>query len=386
MVKPTPSTPAFAETASVNEDRSTARGGVPTLIEELATPLRDEVAGRAGADKRDRQLRRSLDEVLYDCEHGLTDHTARRCADELTGNVSAWFDRRREAEASRNAEMAAVIAGMGKALKTLHGDDADFFAHIDETLRRLRGAADSSSVRSASARLNRLLGDLGDGLAAQREASEKRVRQLSGMVQGLHSELHAAKVQLAEDALTGLYNRGSFDAHLGQALARARLAPYRFTLIMVDLDHFKSVNDTHGHVGGDRVLKKVAEILSRLVFRSTDLVARYGGEEMAIVLDDSGAERGANLAEKLRTALEAHIFDLPKAAHRQTASFGVAEGSEKDTAESLIQRADECLYLAKRNGRNQVVTAGWGQIGRRVGVPRGLPCEPRKTGIRGRRR
>lgn len=386
MVKPTPTSSAIAEKASADETRTRTRGGIPSLIEELATPIRDEVAGRIGTDKLDRRLRRSLDEVLYDCEHGLTNHAARRSAQDLNGNVSAWFDRRREAEASRNAEMAAVIAGMGRALKALHGDDAGFFDHIDDTLQRLRGAADGNSVRSASARLNRLLGDLGDGLTAQREASEKRVRQLSGMVQGLHSELHAAKVQLAEDSLTGLYNRGTFDAHLAQALGRARLAPYRFTLIMLDLDHFKSVNDTHGHVGGDQVLKKVAEILSRIVVRSSDLVARYGGEEMTIILDDSGAERGAKVAEELRAAFEAHIFDLRNAAHRQTASFGVAEGSEKDTPESLIQRADECLYLAKRNGRNQVVTAGWGAIGRRVGVPKGLACEPRKAGNTGRSR
>jgi len=368
---------AVAEIAAANESQPERLRGIPGLVQSLAAPLRDQVARTEDPKGPDPALRRSLDEILYDCTQGLTEHTAERGASEVTGAVEAWFQRRDEAESARNAEMNRVIAGMGGALKALHGADTEFFQHLDQNLQRLRGAADSTSVRSASARLNRLIEDMGDGLAAQRDASEKRLNQLAGLVRGLHDELQTAKIQLAEDALTGLYNRGTFDAQLSQALERARLAPYKFTLVMIDLDHFKLVNDTHGHVGGDRVLRQTAEILSRLVFRASDMVARYGGEELAIILDDSGPERGARLAEELREAMERTEFDLPDCKHRQTASFGVAQGSDTDTAESLIQRADECLYLAKKNGRNRVVTAGWGDIGRRVFVPKGLACEVR---------
>ena len=349
--------------------------GVSGLVRQLALPLRDEVAAHEDPKGPDRPLRRALDEVLYDCKHGLTSHTANRAYKDLDGAVSAWFARRDEAQAARNAEMSRVIASMGSALKSLHGDDSDFYEHLESNLTRLKGAVDSTSARSASRRLARLVEDMSHGIAAQKEASEKRVRQLAGMVQGLNSELQTARMQLAEDALTGLYNRGAFDQHLEQALSKARLAPYRFTLVLVDLDHFKAVNDTYGHVGGDRVLKQMAQVIQRLVLRATDLAFRYGGEEMAIVLDDSGAARGARIAEEIRLEMTKAVFDLPHAVHVQTASFGVAEGSEKDTSESLIRRADECLYLAKKNGRNRVVTAGWGELGKRVAIPRDVPGE-----------
>lgn len=356
--------------------------GISGLVQQLALPLRDEVAAYEDPKSPDRPLRRALDEVLYDCKHGLTNHSAARAARDLDGAVSAWFARRDEAQAARNAEMSRVIASMGSALKSLHGDDSDFYEHLESNLSRLKGAVDSTSARSASMRLARLVQDMSHGIAAQKEASEKRVRQLAGMVQGLNSELQTARMQLAEDALTGLYNRGAFDQHLAQALAKARLAPYRFTLVLVDLDNFKAVNDTHGHVAGDRVLKQTAQILQRFVLRASDLAFRYGGEEMAIVLDDSGAGRGARIAEEIRAEMVNTVFELPDAVHAQTASFGVAEGSDRDTSESLIQRADECLYLAKKNGRNRVVAAGWGEIGKRVAVPRGVPAE---SDTRGRR-
>jgi diguanylate cyclase len=378
MSKPPVTHSAAADSIAANDARPAPVNGISALMEQIAVPLRDEVAGGVASDPVDRSLRRSLDELLYDCGQGLTDHSAARAARDIDGAVADWFDRRREAEATRNREMTRVIADMGGALKALHGDDTEFFKHLDQNLSRLRGAADSTSARTASARLSRLIEGLGDGLAAQKTASEKRLRQLSGMVRGLHDELSAVKVRLAEDPLTGLYNRGTFDDHLQQALNKAAIAPYEFTLVMIDLDHFKAVNDEHGHVGGDRVLKAVAELLVRLVFRSNDLVARYGGEELAIILDDSGAERGAKVAQEICDELAKLRIELPGAVHRQTASFGVAAGADSDTPESLIQRADECLYLAKRNGRNQVVTAGWGALGRRVGVPRGLPCGPRE--------
>ena len=140
----------------------------------------------------------------------------------------------------------------------------------------------------------------------------------------------------------------------------------------MDLDKFKSVNDTHGHVAGDRVLKSVAQVMGKLVMGSDDLVARYGGEELAILLDDSRATRGHRVAEEIRETLEKTIVPMRGCSHVQTASFGVAEGCDSDTPESLIQRADECLYLAKENGRNRVVIAGQGSLGRRVALPEGL--------------
>ena len=365
---------ATSSAAAPDESDSAAPAGPSDVVACIVRPLREEVLLHEDADRTDdRRFRRELEEVLYDCEQGLTSHTSSKAIEVLDEGLEAWFERRRIAEAERNAEMTQVIVTMGQALKGLQGDDGEFYEHLTSGLTRLKGAADNQSVRNVSARLGRLVDEMTDDISAQKNAAEKRIRQLSGIVQGLHDELNVVKTQLAVDALTGLYNRGTFDDHLEKALSRCRLAPYRFTLVMVDLDKFKLVNDTHGHVAGDRVLKQTAAILQATVLRKTDLVARYGGEEMAIILDDSDHRDGEKVAEDVRKALESAVFELSGGVkHHQTGSFGVAQGSEEDSADDLIERADECLYLAKKNGRNRTVVAGYGDLGRRVRVPRSL--------------
>lgn len=322
-------------------------------------------------DKDDRRFRRAIDETVYDLEHGMTAHSAGRAVGELDREIEVWFERRRSRVRERDQELSGVIASMGTALKALKGDDNSFHGGLDQHLDRLRKAADNVQMRSVSARLTRILDATASQVATQREASEARIRSLSEMVRGLHQQLDETKAQMEIDALTGLYNRGSFDARLAEELQTARLSPYTFSLIMIDLDHFKAVNDTHGHIGGDRVLQACAKALQAVVMSETDFCARYGGEEMAIILSDTDAENAARIAEAVRARLEQTDINTGAAVHRQTASFGVAEGCDEDTADDLINRADSCLYLAKQNGRNRVVVAGQGE-GKRIQLPESL--------------
>jgi diguanylate cyclase (GGDEF)-like protein len=160
--------------------------------------------------------------------------------------------------------------------------------------------------------------------------------------------------QAATDSLTGLANRWRFDEELALEWRRAERIGDSLALILLDLDDFKSVNDTYGHPVGDDVLRRIAGILGTNI-RQVDLAARYGGEEFAVIVPEADLEGGLQLAERLRSALEAHHIELPGGDQRTvTASFGVAVKGDLSRAEELIAAADEALYDSKRAGKNQV--------------------------------
>ncbi len=155
------------------------------------------------------------------------------------------------------------------------------------------------------------------------------------------------------DALTGIPNRQSFDDALSREFARARRFRQPLSVILVDLDHFKRVNDAYGHAAGDQVLTGAARLLESRV-RESDLAARWGGEEFAIIASMTDAAGAVRLAEKLRGMLEVTHMGPPV---RVTASFGVAELRPDDGVGDLLRRADEALYRAKQEGRNRVACA-----------------------------
>jgi diguanylate cyclase (GGDEF)-like protein len=153
------------------------------------------------------------------------------------------------------------------------------------------------------------------------------------------------------DGLTGLANRRSFDAELGRRLADWRRNQAGFSLLLVDIDHFKLFNDRRGHLAGDRVLRDVAAMLSRSV-RQSDLLTRFGGDEFGIILPSSNLSDAQLAAERSRTAIMAYIGKFKGKPFRVTVSVGVAEVEDGDDASRLISRADEALYAAKNNERN----------------------------------
>lgn len=159
------------------------------------------------------------------------------------------------------------------------------------------------------------------------------------------------------DGLTGLYNVTYFKMLLETEI---RLTKYehtrKFSIIMIDVDHFKKFNDTYGHQVGDLVLKEVAATLNNSV-RSSDIVARYGGEEMIILLKGSAMGNALNIAEKIRSNVENHVIKQQDKVYKVTISVGVSEFHLSDSMDRLIKRADEGLYMAKEAGRNRVAVA-----------------------------
>jgi len=160
------------------------------------------------------------------------------------------------------------------------------------------------------------------------------------------------------DPLTGIFNRGYFFEKANYHAGEGFLAQELFCLIMFDLDHFKSVNDTYGHAGGDLVLREVAALAKNLL-RKTDVLGRYGGEEFCISMPGTELPEAVAKAEEIRRAIETHTFEFEGKAIPVTASFGVAEArydTDGETVEHIVKRADAHLYDAKKQGRNRVVS------------------------------
>jgi diguanylate cyclase (GGDEF)-like protein len=158
------------------------------------------------------------------------------------------------------------------------------------------------------------------------------------------------------DSLTGVYNRKFLENQLENELKRFKRGLRPFSLIMLDIDFFKNINDTYGHLCGDFVLKSLtSSVLSTI--RSTDILARYGGEEFFCLLPETNIESAIHLAETLRKVIENKTFTFQGITIQLTISLGVtAMHEEINSSEALLKNADDALYEAKRTGRNKVIT------------------------------
>lgn len=247
-----------------------------------------------------------------------------------------------------------LVAG----LSLLAGALAYLIGHsIITPLRRLIGAAERIAGGDLSVQLP----------AAQNDEVGRLTRAFNRMTDGLrHSrtEIEAASLALQQqnqllerlsvtDSLTGLYNRRKLDEFLAEQIARFQRHGRGFSALMLDIDHFKPLNDNHGHQQGDEVLAQVAKILAQSI-RNVDFAARYGGEEFVVVLAETDLQAAMDTAERIRATVADAAYGSAERRITVTVSVGVAEYRKDETADAVIARADQALYQAKDAGRNRV--------------------------------
>lgn len=197
-------------------------------------------------------------------------------------------------------------------------------------------------------------------MAALNRDMQAHLRAAGSEIDGLRQSLGEAREQAETDALTAIANRKRFDQTIRKAIADSVERGEALTLLMVDIDHFKRFNDTHGHQVGDQVLRLVAKTLTDCV-RAGDLPARYGGEEFAVVLPNTGIQVARPIAERIRTTLAARKIirrNTGEGLGGITISIGAALYHPGETPAALVARADSALYAAKRQGRNRLVVEG----------------------------
>jgi diguanylate cyclase (GGDEF)-like protein len=200
----------------------------------------------------------------------------------------------------------------------------------------------------------------------------QKLAKLVGEKDALVLRLSQTRDELAEraatDDLTGIANHRALLAAARRDCALAARTSQPIALILADVDHFKNVNDTYGHPTGDAVLRGVAKII-RDKARDTDVVARYGGEEFAIIMPETDAQGARVIAERIREAVKAEVFQTEMGPLKVTLSLGIATGPDHGyEKQHLIDLSDQCLYHAKRHGRNQSVTVAQMQGGKKLQV------------------
>ncbi|WP_322518196.1 GGDEF domain-containing protein [Rhodopseudomonas palustris] len=327
---------AYAELA-LNQIRALRHGAMPRNYEiwyvyatgynaELNKAINDALAEQGRLSDSDL-------EQLYDCylSHGRTHERIDRIGARVV------------------SEIDDMMSLLGDAL----GTTATFGDNLKGASQKLSLTTDHEQIKAIVERL----------VASTREmqeantALEERLSTSRQEITNLQASLEAISAESLTDPLTGLGNRKHFDRVVNEAVRSAAVSRLPLSLLMMDIDHFKSFNDNYGHLTGDQVLRLVGMTLKQNI-KTKDIPARYGGEEFAVVLQNTPLRQALVVADDIRRTVMSKELKKKSTGEilgRVTLSAGVSTLKPDDDAYALIERADACLYSAKRNGRNRVI-------------------------------
>ncbi|MEZ5541550.1 MAG: GGDEF domain-containing protein [Pseudomonadota bacterium] len=275
-----------------------------------------------------------------------------------------WADLQQFLRRHRRDEQAAVqssaegmrglIGELTNGLRSAITDDSSKDELVARELAALGSAVEGNSLAQIRTQLAQTV-DIVSRVIRERHARyEAQLQTMSERVHSLRNDLLSIREKASLDALTRVHNRGAFDEVLARQIDYSFLAGQTTVLLMLDLDHFKQINDSYGHPAGDEVLRATANAIVRAFPRRSDFIARYGGEEFALILVDVEPGDTAALGERLLHAVREMVVHHQDVEITLTCSIGIAVCTRQDTAESLLCRADRALYRAKQNGRDRV--------------------------------
>jgi len=263
-------------------------------------------------------------------------------------------DRIRTQQKDQKSEIAALVTLVHETLATLGGTERGFQSSFGDSLSRLSALSDVDDVRQLKMQLAREVALVRQLAVSRQKDWEETCTSLTDRVRTLEQRLSETTIAATIDMLTKLTSRGAFDAIVREWLSSPRR---RFVLALLDLDGLKTINDTYGHPAGDRAIVTVANALKDSFRMSVDVVARYGGDEFALLAGDIGFREAEKRLRMVVTSLQATPIELGEGEPvALTVSCGMAEYTAGDTLESLVERADKALYEAKRSGRDRIVS------------------------------
>lgn len=318
-----------------------------------------------------------LNTLKTNLEKQLTTESLLKIVDSLTDLVIEAFNLEHKQLKGFLNKFASHLREFGSYLKLssttnlqTKQDTKQLENDIQDNIQLIKNHIDNSqSIDELSSKIDSRLEMIGRQIKMYRENEQNRLQEYDKEIQILQEKLKEAeqateeiksqlsyqKVSINQDSLTGLPNRAAYDEYLLGAFHRWQNGFGELTLGLADIDHFKVINDSYGHLEGDKVLKKIAAIFKASI-RTVDFIARYGGEEFIFIFERTRAEDAAKILEDLRNALEICDFMIRDTSVKISASFGLTALQQGDDLETLFIRTDEAMYQAKRSGRNQVVT------------------------------
>ena len=259
----------------------------------------------------------------------------------------------------KEKEFKEIIKMLSEGIASISSDNRDFNTDILKHSSKLRDLNLLDDIIRIKEGLAVTVSEISEVIKKKSEQDTGNLKSLSEKVSMLNEDLKKAVTDSMTDKLSGTFNRLAFDNHLNRLVHNMGMRWASFSIIMIDIDNFKEVNDTYGHLVGDRVIIATAQ-KCKTVLRKNDFIARYGGEEFVIILDGSPLKIAERKANEICKSISVTNFVIDKAKPSDSLSYTVSVGistfRDGDTAHSIVNRADKALYKAKKTGKNRVVT------------------------------
>jgi len=278
----------------------------------------------------------------------LRPEVAEQIAEAAANQVSSELVGKLIDQAHQSMTLAASLVGQSRTDVKVFGTALD------------KGASAIDAGGESAARALELMVELTRTMIGKTQDAERRLADMGAQMESLQGDLAEAQAVAESDPLTGLANRRAFQSRLARAMTQAQAENYPLSVAFCDIDHFKSINDNHGHDTGDRILKMVADALSEGAGEDA-FVGRFGGEEFLILFDGIMARRAAMRVDEIRDELSGrHLVSRTTGEPLGTVTFsaGIAQLLPGEADGDMLRRADEALYNAKNSGRNRVIIHG----------------------------
>lgn len=281
------------------------------------------------------------------------------CLDRHKRAMGTYIVNQREYVEERDRELRQIIDLLTRAMAAIHSENDAYHQEILNKGEKIEQITRLDDIRKIKSALEKEVDDLRETVQSKQADEQIRIESLSSQVDTLREELQTIREESMRDGLTGTYNRRAFDRHIKNLVDQNRAQRAAFAVLILDIDDFKQINDTHGHPVGDRVILALANACRQMI-RSDDFLARYGGEEFVILLPGASRRNAAKKARQICKSVAKTRYalddDSKDAALSITISIGVSEFRQGDGVDSLLQRADKALYDAKAAGKNRVAT------------------------------